>query len=249
MRLKQLAFAVLGVLRHHGAVQVEVDGVERAELREVLVEQRPHLLVGILGDVGSRRRRRPGERHDLVAELGQALHGAGDRDVEAFDAGDHLRPAQQRRPGVGAHELLPGRLLRREGIGLVLKATHSDSRHEAFLPFPTFSGAWTISPTCAKSWLLVVLLASSACGTASGWQKPGTDQSLVDGDLRQCRRAAVQETMRLFADWRPFAFDADAFWNWRSAPATARRCSDPMSSASSRPSGCSPSPACATRAT
>ena len=34
-----------------------------------------------------------------------------------------------------------------------------------------------------------------------------------------CRREAVQETMRLFADWRPFAFDADAFWNYRSAPA------------------------------
>ena len=51
---------------------------------------------------------------------------------------------------------------------------------------------------------IVALLASSACGTATGWQKPGTEQSLVDGDLRQCRRAAVQETMRLFADWRPF---------------------------------------------
>ena len=30
---QQLAFAVLGVLRHHGAVQVEVDRVERPELR------------------------------------------------------------------------------------------------------------------------------------------------------------------------------------------------------------------------
>ena len=70
---------------------------------------------------------------------------------------------------------------------------------------------------------IVALLASSACGTATGWQKPGTEQSLVDSDLRQCRREAVQETMRLFADWRPFAFDADVFWNWRSAPATARR--------------------------
>lgn len=66
---------------------------------------------------------------------------------------------------------------------------------------------------------IVTLLASSACGTAAGWQKPGIDQATVDGDLRQCRREAVQETVRLFADWRPFAFDADAFWNWRSAPA------------------------------
>jgi hypothetical protein len=66
---------------------------------------------------------------------------------------------------------------------------------------------------------IVALVASSACGTATGWQKSGVDQSLVDGDLRQCRREAVQETMRLFADWRPFAFDTDAFWNFRSAPA------------------------------
>jgi hypothetical protein len=66
---------------------------------------------------------------------------------------------------------------------------------------------------------IVTLLASSACGTATGWQKPGADPSLVDSDLRQCRREAVQETMRLFADWRPFAFDTDVFWNHRSAPA------------------------------
>jgi hypothetical protein len=66
---------------------------------------------------------------------------------------------------------------------------------------------------------IMALLASSACGTATGWQKPGIEQSLVDSDLRQCRREAMQETMRLFADWRPFAFDTDAFWNYRSAPA------------------------------
>ena len=69
-----------------------------------------------------------------------------------------------------------------------------------------------------KVLVIVALLASSACGTATGWQKAGVEQSLVDSDLRQCRRAAVQETMRLFADWRPFALDLDAFWNWRSAP-------------------------------
>jgi hypothetical protein len=66
---------------------------------------------------------------------------------------------------------------------------------------------------------IVALLASSACGTAPGWQKPGSDQAVIDTDLLHCRREAVQETMRLFADWRPFAFDADVFWNYRSAPA------------------------------
>ena len=65
---------------------------------------------------------------------------------------------------------------------------------------------------------IVALLASSACGTLGQWQKPGADQAAADNDLQQCRREAVQETMRLFADWRPFAFDTDAYWNWRSAP-------------------------------
>ena len=75
------------------------------------------------------------------------------------------------------------------------------------------------STDMGKVLAIAALLASSACGTAPGWQRPGTDQSLVDGDLRQCRREAAQETMRLFTDWRPFAFDGDAFWNYRSAPA------------------------------
>src|SRR5262249_18825102 len=117
-------------LRHHGAVQIEIDRIERSEPAQILVEQRPHFLVGVLSDVGRRRRGRPGQRYYVVAELGQALDGAGDRHVEAFDAGDHLRPAQQRRPGVGAHELAPRRLLGRKGIGLVLKAADGDTRHE-----------------------------------------------------------------------------------------------------------------------
>jgi hypothetical protein len=66
---------------------------------------------------------------------------------------------------------------------------------------------------------ILTLLASSACGTSTQWHKPGTDQALVDTDLRHCRREAVQETMRLFADWRPFAFDTEPFWNSRSEPA------------------------------
>ena len=65
---------------------------------------------------------------------------------------------------------------------------------------------------------IVALLASSACGTSTDWQKPGIDQALVDSDLRYCRREATQEMMRLFADWRPFAFDSEPFWNARSAP-------------------------------
>jgi hypothetical protein len=65
---------------------------------------------------------------------------------------------------------------------------------------------------------IVALLASSACGTSGEWQKAGIDQALVYNDLRQCRHGATQEMMRLFADWRPFAFDGEPFWNARAAP-------------------------------
>ncbi|MBM3650463.1 MAG: hypothetical protein FJX11_22025 [Alphaproteobacteria bacterium] len=65
---------------------------------------------------------------------------------------------------------------------------------------------------------LIVLLAVSACATAGQWQKPDTAQATVDNDLRQCRRDAVQESLRLFADWRPFSVDAPPFWNYMWAP-------------------------------
>ena len=230
-------------------MQVEIDRVERAELAEVLVEQRPHLLVGIRGDVGGRRGRGPGERHDLVAKLGQPLHGAGDRDVEAFDARDHLRAAQQRRPGVGAHELLPGRLLRRECIGLVLESTHSDTRHRTFLPFPSFSGAWSIPPGCAS---LGDRGAAGVIGLRNGHGVDRSPASTSRWSTAICGNAGarpMQETI-----------DASSPTGGRSRSIRTRTgtgaqrpngapCSVPTSSARPRPSRCSPSPACATRAT
>lgn len=72
-----------------------------------------------------------------------------------------------------------------------------------------------------KALLLMVLITSSACGTSSQWQRPGNDQAATDNDLRQCRHAAQQESLRLFADWLPFVFDAPIFWNGRDLP-TAR---------------------------
>ena len=64
----------------------------------------------------------------------------------------------------------------------------------------------------------MVLLASSACGTSSQWQRSDTSQAVVDGDLRKCRHDAVQESMRVYADWQPFAFDAQLFWNGKDLP-------------------------------
>ena len=184
-----------------------------AELAQVLVEQRPHLLVGVRGDVGGGRRRRPGQRHDLVAELGQPLHRAGDRDVEALDARDHLRPAQQRRPGVGAHELLPGRLLRRECIGLVLNPP-SDTRHTS-LPFIVQRCMDHMRPDAqSSSWRCWRHRPANGHRVA----KPGVDQRW------STRSAAVPArshagNVGLFADWRP-SRSTRRDWNWPPRPTT-----------------------------
>ena len=66
--------------------------------------------------------------------------------------------------------------------------------------------------------LIVALLASSACGTSNQWQKPGTVQAVVDNDLRKCRHDALQESLLLYADWQPFAFDSRLFWNGKDLP-------------------------------
>ncbi len=146
---QQFAFAVLGVLGHHRAMQVEVDRIERPEVRQVRGEQLPHAFVGVLGDVGCRRRRGPGQRDNFVAEFAQTLHRAGDRDVESLDACDHFRSMKKTRPGVGADEIVPGRLLRRKSVRFVLKAANCNPRHRC--PRFTIQVAWTISLTCAES--------------------------------------------------------------------------------------------------
>ena len=56
-----------------------------------------------------------------MPQAAQGLDRAGDRDVVASDRVDQLGPADIARPGVGAGEIVPGRPLRREGVGLVLK--------------------------------------------------------------------------------------------------------------------------------
>ena len=52
-------------------------------------------------------------------------------------------------PGVGAHEVVPGRLLRRKRIRLVLKSTDRDTRH--LYPRFTNHAGRTISSSCAES--------------------------------------------------------------------------------------------------
>src|SRR5215469_15167328 len=68
-----------------------------------------------------------------MTEPAQRLDRTGDRDVIARHRVEQRRPPHIAGPGIGAREILPGRALRRESIGLVLETADRDARHSTDL--------------------------------------------------------------------------------------------------------------------
>ena len=128
---QELPFSVLQVFGDHGAVQVEIDGIAVAQAREVFEDLAGDTLIGLFGDLGRGGRLGPAQGQQLVAALARPLDEAGDRQVDACDRLDERRPAGQARPSATPCEVLEGRLRRREGVGLVLKAADRDPRHDS----------------------------------------------------------------------------------------------------------------------
>jgi hypothetical protein len=128
---QELPFSVLQVFGDHGAVQVEIDGIAVAQAREVFEDLAGDTLIGLFGDLGRRGGLGPAQGQQFVAALARPLNEAGNRQVDPGDRLDERRPAGQAWPGPAAREVLEGRLRRREGICLVLKAADRDPRHDS----------------------------------------------------------------------------------------------------------------------
>ena len=123
---QDLPFAVLQMLGHHGAVQVEIDAVQVAHLAQILDELRHDAFEGVFGDVRRRLGRGPGQGPRVVAQAPRFIDEAGDRDVDPGHGVEQGLAARETGPAAGAREILVGRLAGREGIGLVLKAPDGD---------------------------------------------------------------------------------------------------------------------------
>ena len=130
---EQLALAVVQMLGHHGAVQVQIHRVQRAGAADRLDDHAGDSLECFLGDVRRRAGRRPRSRQKLMPAALHALDETRDRQVDAGHTFEYVLPAQQRRPAAAAHELFIGRLARRKSIGLVLETADGDTHFYSLL--------------------------------------------------------------------------------------------------------------------
>ena len=117
------------MLGHHGAVQVEVDRVDRADLVEPAQQQGGDMLEGLLGHMRGRRGVGPGQRLAAMARLLRRLDEAGEGEVDAAHRVEQAGAGGHRREAAAVLEMLDARLGGREGIGLVLEAADCDGCH------------------------------------------------------------------------------------------------------------------------
>ena len=125
---QQLALAVLERLAHHGAVQVEIDGVDRHRRRQPPDQLARDPLVGIGRDEPAGAAAGPQQRHDVVAGAHVAQE-ARQREAGVAEPFDHVRAAHQRRAVAVAGEVGEVRPLGDEAVGFMMEPADRDARH------------------------------------------------------------------------------------------------------------------------
>jgi hypothetical protein len=126
---KRFAFAVVIILGHHGAVQIEIDGIDRPRRSDAVDHLFHDAFEGIVGDMrrGDRGRR---DRRDQLPAIGFGrLDEAGQPDIDSAHHLEYVGAVRHRRPASAVNEIVIGRLGRRERIGLVQKGANGDTGH------------------------------------------------------------------------------------------------------------------------
>jgi len=126
---QNFAFAVIVMFRHHRAVQVEIDRIERAGACDAVDHLRDDAFERVFGHVGRGAGAAGNRRYHLPAVRGGLLGEACKPDIDLFHDLEHIRPVRHRRPAAAMHEIGIGRLGRRESVGLVQEAADGDAGH------------------------------------------------------------------------------------------------------------------------
>ena len=126
---KRFAFAVVMMFGHHGAVQIEIDGIDRSCRSDAVDHLLHDAFEGIVGDMRRWDRGRRDRRDQLPAIGFGRLDEAGKADIDVAHDLEHVGAMRHRRPAAAMDEIVIGRLGRRERIGLVQKGANGDAGH------------------------------------------------------------------------------------------------------------------------
>ena len=131
---QQLAFAVIVMLGDHGAVQVEIDAVQRQRRGDALHQFPGDGLESLGRDMGGGARRAPERRHELPVPPTSGVDEAGSADIHALHRREDRFAARQRRPAATLQERLHSGHAGREGVGFVKKPTECDTAWHSSSP-------------------------------------------------------------------------------------------------------------------
>ena len=126
---QQFRFAVVEMVGDHGAVQVQVDGVDGPRIGEAADDRAANAFERVLGDMGRRARRTPGESDELVAVCVQRGDGTRRGNVGAREARRDLCAIGERRPPTPLFERGEGGLRRCKRVRFMLETADRDARH------------------------------------------------------------------------------------------------------------------------
>jgi hypothetical protein len=127
---KRFALTIVVLFGHHGAVQIEIDGVDRPGRSDAVDHLFHDAFEGIVGDMRRRDRGRRDRRDQLPAIGFGRLDEAGQTDIDLAHDLEHVGAMRHRRPAAAMDEIVIGRLGRRERIGLVQKGANGDAGHQ-----------------------------------------------------------------------------------------------------------------------
>jgi hypothetical protein len=162
---QDLGLAVGVLVHHHGAVQVEIDGVERPGPRQrrgkQLGQPPGDAVERRLFDRARRRRLAPQQWHEIPVARPRRVDEAGDAEVQPGECREDGVAFGIAGPGARRLELGPGGRHRRERVRLVLEAADGDAGRGHWVSDQGW-GACTKAPRA-----LAVKRAGARCRTAA----------------------------------------------------------------------------------
>ena len=126
---ENFAFAVVEMFCHHGAMQIEIDGIQWPCRLDAVNHHFGYAFERIFCHMRGGTGGAGDGRHQFPAIGFCLLDKACQSDIDVAHDLEHIGTPCHRRPAAAMHEIVIIRLRRREGVGLVQKAANGDTGH------------------------------------------------------------------------------------------------------------------------